>query len=230
MAGLVHLGRDLVVGHGAHGPEVVDAVRHLDIEGLGISPDGCDQLGIRHDIHVFLEHLRDLVDGVVDIGHGLHQGGDPVAQKILHFRKGHGSVLQDIVQDAGGDHVVVHLYVRQNGGHGKRMADVWLAGLSSDPVVAAFGNGEGGVQKARIGLRIGPDPDEQVGELLSVDSDLFRLEGPFTFLYHRAHLPYSPPSGRKPLTKWYQSSSSLEEILTTRNRLCSTVPLIMEAI
>ena len=111
----------LQVLEGAH---VVQAVGQLDEHHAHVGDHGQQHLADVLGLAVFAVGKLDLVD----LGDALDDVGDLVAEVGVDLLAGGGRVFDGVVEEARGDGGRVHLHLRQDFGHFKRMNDVRLAG------------------------------------------------------------------------------------------------------
>ena len=119
---------DLLLGRLVlHRPHIVKAVRQLDYDDADILRHGDEHLP-----KILCLNLN-LILGIIELCqlcHAVHKKRDLRAEQAGKLGLGDGRILDDIVEDARHNRLLVHLQLRQNDSHRKRMDDVRLAALS----------------------------------------------------------------------------------------------------
>ena len=127
----------LLAAHILQRPHIVKAVGELD-------DDHADVLGHReeHLPQVFSLDL-DLFDLIVDLAefcHAVHEKRHVIAEFTADLFNRHRRILDDVMQDAGRDRLLVHLQVGQYDADAKRMDDIRFSGFPHLPVVGLIGD------------------------------------------------------------------------------------------
>jgi len=129
----------LVLGHGAHGPQVVQPVGQLDQENLKMGRGPGKKLAVDQLVKGLL------VSGKVgDLGAGIDDDLDVLAENLADHLAGHfGHVLHRVVEHGGGQQLRVAdvQLLNEDFRHLEGMADIGLAGLA--PLVLMGRNRKG---------------------------------------------------------------------------------------
>ena len=132
-------------------PHIVQPVGQLDDDDADI---------LRHREEHLAQVLRlnlDLVDLVVDLAElcdAVNKKGDVVAELLADVLDRLRRILDDIVQYAGRDRLLVHLEVRKNNADIERMNDIRLAGFSLLVLVIAVRQAVGLVNQREVVRRM----------------------------------------------------------------------------
>ena len=105
---------------------VVRAVRELDHDHADVADHREDHLAEA----LGLRFLAALELDLVELGDAVDEFGDFLAEALLDLGCGGRRVLDDVVQDRGGQRRAVHVQVGQDVGDRDRVRDVGLAGLA----------------------------------------------------------------------------------------------------
>jgi len=104
-------------------PEIVETVRQLDEDDPHVVGHGQDDFPNRLGP---LEFRRGFLDPA-DFRHALHERGDVLAERLPELFRGDVRVLENVVEEAGGQGGGVQVHVGQLGGHLEGVAEVRLA-------------------------------------------------------------------------------------------------------
>ena len=122
--------------------------------------------------------LDENADGA-DLGDALDDVGDFGAEQLLDALDGGQGVLDDVVEEAGGDGDGVELHVGQEVGDRERVDQVGLARVADLSPVLEGREDVGPPEQLDVGVRaVGPDFFEQILEAnhgISVSNYVFRL-------------------------------------------------------
>ena len=142
-------------------PHVVQAVGELDEDDADV-------------VHHRQQHLAEVLDLALlagrerdgaDLGHALDDVRDVVAEGLADALDGGQGVLDDVVEQAGGDAHDVELHVGEDVGDLEGMDEVGLAGMADLSLVLQGREDVGPPEQLEVGVRaVGPDLFEQVLE------------------------------------------------------------------
>ena len=145
----------------AERPHVVQAVGQLHQDDADVVDHREQHLAEVLRLALLARRKRD----GADLRHAFDDVGDLGAEELLDALDGGQRVLDDVVEEPGGDGHGVELHVGQEVGDGERMNQVGLAGMADLSPVLERGEDVGAPEQLDVGVRaVGPDFFEEILE------------------------------------------------------------------
>ena len=128
---------------------VVQPVGELDQQHANVAGDGDQQLA---EVLGLLGLLGDEVE-LLDLGQAVDQRADLLAEHLVDLGAGDVGVLDDVVQQRGGDGGVVELELGEDRRHLERVGEVGIARLPHLVAVRLHGVHVGAIEQCLVGAR-----------------------------------------------------------------------------
>ena len=150
----------LLLPQGVNGPEVVETVEQLDDQDPDVLGHGHHHLADGRRLGLLPVRVAD----PVELGHPIDETPDLVAELHGEVAQREVRVLHGVMEQGGGQGLLVEPVAGQHVGNGQRMGDVWVTRLSHLAGMSLCRHLVGPAQQ--VDIAIGMMGDENLGDVL----------------------------------------------------------------